>query len=127
MFYIGIGPMFNITINTRINAMNRQDEMHKDTEKWESRELGASETYARRADIDLNALDESLGLKPISIRLQQGMIDDLKAIAAFHGIGYQPLIKQILARFIESEQKMLANEMIRETLKQRENQDSDAA
>ena len=53
--------------------MNRQDEMHKDTEKWESRELGASETYARRADIDLNALDESLGLKPISIRLQQGI------------------------------------------------------
>lgn len=118
---------YEFTTNTRINAMNRQDEMHKDTEKWESRELGASETYARRADIDLNALDESLGLKPISIRLQQGMIDDLKAIAAFHGIGYQPLIKQILARFIESEQKMLANEMIRETLKQRENQDSDAA
>ena len=57
----------------RINAMNRQDEMHKDTEKWESRELGASEIYARRADIDLNALDESLGLKPISIRLQQGI------------------------------------------------------
>lgn len=107
--------------------MNRQDEMHKDTEKWESRELGASEAHARRADIDLNALDESLGLKPISIRLQQGMIDDLKAIAAFHGIGYQPLIKQILARFIESEQKMLANEMIRETIKQRENQDGDAA
>ena len=48
------------------------------------------------------------------------MIDDLKAIAALHGIGYQPMIKQILARFIESEQKMLANELIRETLKERE-------
>ena len=33
------------------------------------------------------------------------MIDELKAIAARDGIGYQPLIKQVLARFIEEEQK----------------------
>ncbi|STZ76848.1 hypothetical protein [Bergeriella denitrificans] len=104
--------------------MTRQDELHKDTEQWENRELGASEAHVRRADVNLNALDEALGLKPISIRLQQGMIDDLKAIAAFHGIGYQPLIKQVLARFIEGEQKKLANELIREALKQREKKDA---
>jgi hypothetical protein len=33
------------------------------------------------------------------------MIDELKAIAARDGIGYQPLIKRVLARFIEEEQK----------------------
>jgi hypothetical protein len=32
------------------------------------------------------------------------MIDELKAIAARDGIGYQPLIKRVLARFIEEEQ-----------------------
>lgn len=100
--------------------MTSKDELlHQDTEQWEKRELGASEAHVKRADADMAVIDEALGLKPISIRLQQGMIDDLKAIAAFHGVGYQPLIKQVLARFIESEQKLLANELIRETLKKR--------
>lgn len=94
-------------------------EFHKDTEQWESRELGASEEHVRKSAVDTAAMDEALGMKLISIRMQQSMIDDLKAIAALHGIGYQPLIKQILARFIESEQKMLANELIRETLNHR--------
>ena len=49
------------------------------------------------------SIDEALGLKAISIRLQTSMIDELKAIAARDGI--QPLIKRVLARFIEEEQK----------------------
>ena len=96
--------------------------IYEDVEQWESRQLGADEAYVKKSATTGEELDATLGLKPISIRLQQGMIDDLKAIAALHGIGYQPMIKQILARFIESEQKMLANELIRETLKEREKQ-----
>ncbi|MFV2030844.1 hypothetical protein [Neisseria sp. S1] len=92
---------------------------YDDVEKWENREFGADEAYVKKSALTGEVLDAALGLKPISIRLQQDMIDDLKAIASLHGIGYQPLIKQILARFIEGEQKMLANEMIRETLKER--------
>lgn len=95
--------------------------IYEDVEQWESRQLGADEAYVKKSATTGEEIDAALGLKPISIRLQQGMIDDLKAIAALHGIGYQPMIKQILARFIESEQKMLANELIRETLKEREN------
>ena len=85
--------------------------IYEDVEQWESRQLGADEAYVKKSATTSEELDATLGLKPISIRLQQGMIDDLKAIAALHGIGYQPMIKQILARFIESEQKMLANEL----------------
>ena len=55
--------------------------------------------------LDGKAIDKALGLKAISIRLQTNMIDELKAIAARDGIGYQPLIKRVLARFIEEEQK----------------------
>ena len=95
-------------------------EIYKDVEQWESRQLGADEAHVKKSDATGEAIDAALGLKPISIRLQQSMIDDLKAIAALHGIVYQPMIKQILARFIEGEQKMLANELIRETLKERE-------
>ncbi|MDO4640789.1 MAG: hypothetical protein Q4A84_03675 [Neisseria sp.] len=98
------------------------EKFYEDLAQWESRELGADETFARKSAVTGEEMDAALGLKPISIRLQQGMIDDLKAIAALHGIGYQPLIKQILARFIESEQKMLANELIRSTLEEREKQ-----
>ena len=74
-----------------------------DTDQWEARELGASEAYVKPSTLD--GVDEALGLKAISIRLQTSMIDELKAIAARDGIGYQPLIKQVLARFIEEEQK----------------------
>ncbi|EFX91985.1 Uncharacterized protein conserved in bacteria [Actinobacillus ureae] len=61
-------------------------------------------------------LDELLALQPISIRLSKGLIQDLKDIAQLHGLGYQPLIKQILTRFVESEKRMLANEKIQEDL-----------
>lgn len=76
-----------------------------DTDQWETRELGASEAYVKSSPLDGKAIDKALGLKAISIRLQTNMIDELKAIAARDGIGYQPLIKQVLARFIEEEQK----------------------
>lgn len=73
-----------------------------DTNQWEARELGASEAYVKPSTLDGKAVDEVLGLKAISIRLQTSMIDDLKAIAARDGI--QPLIKRVLAQFIEEEQ-----------------------
>ena len=60
----------------------------------------ASEAYVKPSTLD--GVDEALGLKAISIRLQTSMIDGLKAIAARDGI--QPLIKRVLARFIEEEQ-----------------------
>ena len=75
-----------------------------DTNQWEARELGACGAYVKPSTLDGKAVDEVLGLKAISIRLQTSMIDELKAIAARDGIGYQPLIKQVLARFIEEEQ-----------------------
>lgn len=72
-----------------------------DTDQWEARELGASEAYVKPSTLD--GVDEAPGLKAISIRLQTSMIDDLKAIAARDGI--QPLIKRVLARFIEEERR----------------------
>lgn len=78
---------------------------YEDTEQWGSRKLGASETFVQKSQVADSSIDEALGLKPISIRLPQGMIDDLKAIAALHGIGYQPLIKKVLNCFIENEHK----------------------
>ena len=93
--------------NTHLPQIRRnpmKPDYYHDTDQWEARELGASEAYVKPSTLDGKAVDETLGLKAISIRLQTSMIDDLKAIAARDGIGYQPLIKRVLARFIEEEQ-----------------------
>ena len=81
-------------------------------EAWDSRQLGADEAYVAVADVDEAAIDESLGLQMISIRLQKSLIDDFKQIAKLHGIGYQPLMRQVLSRFAESEKKLLLNKAV---------------
>ena len=43
----------------------------------------------------------------ISIRLQKSLIEDFKLLADLHGLGYQPLMRQILTRFADSEKKRL--------------------
>ena len=46
------------------------------------------------------ALDEAMGMQSISIRLPKEMIGAYKLIGAYHGVGYQPLMRDILQRFI---------------------------
>ena len=70
-------------------------------ETWESRALGASAEHVAVADTSHDlALDEALGLQSISIRLPKQLIDQYKLIAHFHGVGYQPLMRDILTRFV---------------------------
>lgn len=69
-------------------------------EAWESRVLGASIEHAKPAPENLQAeVDAALGLQPISIRLPKQLIDAYKLIAAHHGVGYQPLMRDILQRY----------------------------
>jgi predicted DNA binding CopG/RHH family protein len=80
---------------------------------WESGKLGRDEQFVKRADVsEEDALDAALALQMISIRLQKQLIDDLKFIATAHGIGYQPLIRDVLSRFVVHEKK----EIMRNTL-----------
>lgn len=79
---------------------------------WDDRTLGADEQYAVVSDlIDQDALNESMELQMISIRIQKGLLEDLKYIAQINGLGYQPLIKQALRRFAECEKKRIIREM----------------
>mgnify|MGYP006435635903 CR=1 FL=1 len=90
-------------------------------EIWDARELGASEEHAQVASgIDESTIDAALELHPISIRLQKSLVEDLKHIAKIHGLGYQPLIRQVLTRFVESEKKRI----LKETRNQLENDES---
>ncbi|ABM32306.1 hypothetical protein QRO11_15300 [Paracidovorax citrulli] len=70
-------------------------------EAWEERQLGADADHAEVAGAEhMAALDEAMGMQSISIRLPKGMIDAYKLIGAHHGVGYQPLMRDILQRFI---------------------------
>lgn len=71
---------------------------------WDSGELGRSEEHVRVATPEEMAeVDDSLGLQMISIRLQKSLLKALKEIAAYHGIGYQPMVRDLLNRFARSE------------------------
>lgn len=85
-----------------------------DTEEaWESGEVGRSEEFAAAAPNDVQAMiDKHLDLQPISIRLEKSLIEDFKLIASIHGVGYQPLMRQILKRFADSEKKQILREAV---------------
>lgn len=80
-------------------------------EAWESRALGADADHAQVAGAEhLAALDDALGMQSISIRMPKSMIDAYKLIGAHHGVGYQPLMRDILQRFIpEGMQEVVAH------------------
>lgn len=81
-------------------------------EAWDSGALGADEAHIALAPDDEHLIDEAMELHPISIRLQKGLLENLKAIAQLNGIGYQPLVRQVLTRFVECELKnMLASRL----------------
>jgi hypothetical protein len=81
--------------------------------EWDARKLGHDEEFVKRAPKSHeDALDNALGLQMISVRLQKQLISDLKFIATAHGIGYQPLIRDILSRFVTHEKKQIIREAV---------------
>ena len=84
-------------------------------ELWDTGELGSDPNFAEplpvtSADSEA-AIDTSLELQPISIRLQKSLIEDFKLIADLNGLGYQPLMRQVLTRFEDSEKKRFLREL----------------
>jgi hypothetical protein len=91
---------------------------------WDTRELGADGNYAEKAtDIDEQALDSALDLQPISIRLQKSLIEDFKLIAGLSGLGYQPLMRQVLTRFADCEKKRVLKAYVSEAKQRKEEED----
>lgn len=102
--------------------MSKADKLTAKGDPWETGELGRDENHVRRATPEREAaVHEALGLQLISIRLQKRMIEDLKFIAKANGIGYQPLIRDILDRFVVHEVKKIIREV--QTLREREEAD----
>lgn len=78
---------------------------------WEDGDYGKSEKHVKVAPkADEDALDEALELQMISIRLQKELIAEMKFIAKYHRIGYQPLVRDVLGRFARAEMLKIAEE-----------------
>lgn len=78
------------------------------TDAWESGRLGASKEHAvARSRLQEQAVDDALDLQLISIRLPKAMIEDLKFLAAREGLGYQPLIRRVMKRYVQGEFKAI--------------------
>lgn len=102
--------------------MSKADKLAAKGDPWDTGELGRDEQYAKRATPEKETeVDLALGLQLISIRLQKRMIEELKFIAKAHGVGYQPLIRDILDRFIVCEVK----EIVREVQARREREENE--
>ncbi|HEV2700785.1 MAG TPA: hypothetical protein VGV09_04080 [Steroidobacteraceae bacterium] len=87
---------------------------------WEKRDLGTSEEHVVRSSKEReDSVDAALDLQMISIRLQKELLEQLKFIANFHGIGYQPMMRDILARWSRTEMLNIAAQM-RDQLKAKE-------
>jgi len=95
--------------------MAKPDKHLASAEKWESGKFGREEKYARRADKAAEVeYDQILGMQMISIRLQKQLIEDLKFCAKHNGIGYQPLIREVLNRFVAGEKKRVLQDQLEE-------------
>lgn len=82
-------------------------------EAWESGQLGNDPQHARAVGKETaDHIDEALGLQMISIRLDKSLIDSFKLLGEFHGVGYQPLMRDALRRFAEAEMKAIVNGMV---------------
>lgn len=91
-------------------------------ERWDNGELGRDEPFAKPVETtpaQQAAIDESLGLQMISIRLSKALIEDYKFIAEVNGLKYQTLMRQVLARFAESEKKLMRNKAASQQIKAR--------
>jgi predicted DNA binding CopG/RHH family protein len=93
--------------------MVKADNFVANADDWDSRKLGQDEASVKRArKSHEESLAEALGLQMISIRFQKQLIEDLKFIATAHNIGYQPLIRDVLSRFVMGEKKAIMREAI---------------
>ena len=80
---------------------------------WEVHDQDLSDENTSAMSSEQQAsIDDSLGLQMISIRLQRSLLQNLKAIADYHNIGYQPLIRDLLNRFAKSELQSILQERL---------------
>lgn len=84
------------------------DALTADHESWDSH-VATEEHTAFVSDDEDKEIDDSLGLQSISIRLNKSLIEQYKELAKLEGVGYQPLMRQVLTDYAkQNEHKLVA-------------------
>ncbi len=78
---------------------------------WELLDEDLEQLTVAMDEGEAEKIDEAIGLQMISIRLERALLSNLKLIAKYHGVGYQPLIRDLLNRFALSELKSILNQL----------------
>ena len=106
--------------------MGKHKHVPASDEAWESGELGNDPKFAKIFEGDIQPqVDEAIAMQPISIRLPKSLIETFKLLGQRHGLGYQPLMRRVLARFAEAEMKLVLNEAIAEQRRAVEDEDDE--
>ena len=106
--------------------MSKHKQIPASDEAWESGELGNDPKFAKIYEGDIQPqVDEAIVMQPISIRLPKSLIETFKLLGQKHGLGYQPLMRRVLARFAEAEMKLVLNEYVTEQRRVAEDADGD--
>lgn len=93
-------------------SVNKPEAVEMPEDAWESGKLGRDAAYVERASPELKEeIQGALELQMISLRLQKALIAEFKLIAEYRGIGYQPLMRDVLARFARAEIMQIASEL----------------
>ncbi len=76
-------------------------ESYDDTELWETRQLGASEEYARAVpEKRTRQIDKAMGIESVLVRMPKGLGDELRKLAKKEKMGYMPFIREVLDKYV---------------------------
>ena len=69
--------------------MSKETKINASDDAWESGQLGRNAEFVRVSkNANESNVDDAIGLKLISIRLQKSLIEDFKNLARFNGISF---------------------------------------
>ena len=106
--------------------MSKHKHIPASDEAWESGELGNDPKFAKIFEGDIQRqVDEAIAMQPISIRLPKSLIETFKLLGQKHGLGYQPLMRRVIARFAEAEMKLVLNVVVAEPRRAIEDEDDE--
>ena len=78
----------------------------------------AEKMHPENIDIKIKRIEYLLVIN--ELKKAAKLIQDLKDLAKLNGLGYQPLIKQILKRFVDAEKKMMVREYMKQKLDEKD-------
>ncbi len=87
-------------------------------ESLDEERLGRDELFVKVASRRVaKEIDNALDLQMISIRLSKDLIQTFKLLGLKNGMGYQPLMREVLERFADNELKIIAKNILKEQSK----------